>query len=47
MQQNHKECVQLLKGSTMVRNDEMAWDIASKRGNVSMISLAAQEGNEI
>jgi len=44
MQQNHKECIKLLKGSSMAQNnDEMAWDMASKRGNVSMISLAAQE----
>ena len=44
VQQNHKECVNLLIDKTDTNNnDNMIWDLASKRGNTSLTSLTEQD----
>jgi len=42
VQQNHRECVSLLKENTE-SNDLLIWDVASKRGNASLTSLTEKE----
>ena len=42
VQQNHRECVNLLKERSE-SNDFLIWDVASKRGNASLTSLTAKE----
>jgi len=44
VQQNHKECVNLLIDKTNANNNDiMIWDLASKRGNTSLTSLTEQD----
>ena len=38
IQQNHKECISLLKKHSSV-SENLLWEMASKRGNISIIDL--------